>query len=574
MNRMDSFDVDLRWNDLFTRAELISGRATAVRSLEATNVRGGPRSWLLVRALVDDRPLGRARLENVPLGGEGALSAAFSALPCDLPAGAHLCRLEVRYSGGSAELSHPVEVLPDDHICLRLTQADLLAAHVAVTGGELSDFADSATAGVDSRDRIAALCALYEGLRARKLPYQPVARLTRGDYQRVRSAASTLRYGGSCADLSLLFAGLCYLKGLSPVLVMFRDHMMAGAWLSDPPQTAPIVDNPGLARELTDAGALLILDVARLCWDDSVERAAESAQARLASGEPMAMTDVCAALRAGVRSVSQDSLGGDVPAERARPSAALVCDNCGYDRFLPEQLRGGAVKCPSCERLLTVPEWAQTAPDPSSEPSKNPPKSERPAAPQRLSGETARCQLRGDHAVAVGAPSGAEVVRVPDVCQGRPVTELAAQAFAGCRMTGVALPRSLTAVGDYAFRRCERLTEIDLPEGLTALGAGAFSGCGALKTVRVPGTLKRVPRMAFAHCAALERVEIAEGVEEIDERAFEGCAALTAVALPSTLRRVRADAFAGCSRLTDVRISSNATQLDPRAFAGSGVEAR
>ena len=564
MNRIDSFDVEPRWNDEFARAGLISGRAAALRSLEATNVRGGLGSWLTVRVQVDGEIIGRARIEGVPLGGCARVDVGNSILPCDLTAGAHLCRLEIRHPGGEATLSHPIEVLPDDHICLRMTEAELLAAHVATSGDALCDFADEAARGVDSRDRMAVLCALYDALRARNLPYQPVARLIRGDYQRIRGAISTLRNGGSCADLSLLFAGLCYLKGLSPVLLMLQDHMMAGSWLIDPPPATACSANPALVRELADGGALALLDVTALCSGRTVEQAVEDARARLSGDVPMALVDVCAALRSGVRSVAQPSDGA-----AKSTGAALICDVCGYDRFTPAELNAAAVSCPACGRLLSVPEPLRAADGDRAEAT-----TVRIARPQVLSGEVARCRVQGAAAVAVGASAGAELVRIPETWQGRTVVRIEAQAFDGCRMTAVALPDGLVAIGDYAFRRCGGLTEIALPDGLAELGAGAFSGCGALTAVRIPRSLRRIPRAAFARCASLSHVVLEEGVEEIDERAFEGCASLTSIHLPASLRRVHAHAFSGCTRLGEVRLGSDATLIDPRAFSGAALDAR
>ena len=380
MSRIDCFDVDVRWNDQFTRAELACGRAMALKSVEVANVRGGPRDWLRMRLEVDDEAVWRARVENVPLGGCASPDVSVP-LPCDLAPGAHQCRLKCFYRDASAELSHPIEVLPDDYICLKMNRAELLAASVAVSGDALCDFADKATRGVDPRDRLAALCALYDGLRARRLPYQPVAQLFRGDYQRIRGAASTLDYGGSCADLSLLFAGLCYLKGLSPVLLMLQDHMMAGAWLIDPPEAAPCVTNPELVLELVDSGAVALLDVVALCSDRPVEQAIADARARLGRGVAMALTDVCAALRSGVVSVAQPQSA----APESAPSA-LICSHCGYDQFDPSALCGPVVQCPACERRISVPVHLRPSPDGAASDDDAPPRRSWPRkAPTRRS---------------------------------------------------------------------------------------------------------------------------------------------------------------------------------------------
>ena len=567
MERIDCFAVDIHWNDLFTRAELASGCASALKSIEVTNVGGGPRDWLNLCLEVDREPVWRKRVENVSSCGCVTWGAS-APLPSDLTPGTHQCRLKFSYGGQSSELSRSIEVLGDDYICVRMDRAELLAASVAVSGEALSNFANEATRGIDHRDRWAILCALYDALLARHLPYQPVSPLTRPDHQRINSAASTLEYGGSCADLSLLFAGLCFMKGMSPVLLLLQGHMMAGAWLIDPPEIAPRSNVSGQIMALVDSDAVALLDVVALCRGLAVEQAITDARARLGRDVPMALVDVRAALRSGVASIPQSPVSAPEPV-----LSVLICGLCGYDQFDPSELSGPTVKCPACERLIRVPAHLRSNPgDAPSEDVAATPEPVRPARPQVLSGEVARCCLQGLIAVAKSAAPGAEAVRVPEVWQGRPVVRVDAQAFDGCRMESVALPDGLSAIGDYAFRQCGRLTAIALPDGLSELGVGAFSGCGALVEAHIPGSLKRIPRAAFAHCAALRHVTNSDGVVEIDEYAFEGCTALTDVSLPASVQRVRANAFSGCTRLTEAHLASDATQIDPRAFNGTPLK--
>lgn len=75
---------------------------------------------------------------------------------------------------------------------------------------------------------------LYAHLAAFALTYDP----TRLDFtdandseQVVRSAAQVCEEGGSCLDLSLIFAGLCEFAGLRPLLVVLREHTLVAVAL-------------------------------------------------------------------------------------------------------------------------------------------------------------------------------------------------------------------------------------------------------------------------------------------------------------------------------------------------------
>ena len=47
-------------------------------------------------------------------------------------------------------------------------------------------------------------------------------------------------------------------------------------------------------------------------------------------------------------------------------------------------------------------------------------------------------------------------------------------AFAGCSLSNIAIPDSVTAIGDSAFSDCSSLSNIVIPNSVTAIGDGAF----------------------------------------------------------------------------------------------------
>jgi hypothetical protein len=53
---------------------------------------------------------------------------------------------------------------------------------------------------------------------------------------------------------------------------------------------------------------------------------------------------------------------------------------------------------------------------------------------------------------------------------------------AGCKKT--IIPKSVTSIGQGAFRDCKGLTSITIPESVSSIGSGAFDGCENLKVVK------------------------------------------------------------------------------------------
>ena len=62
--------------------------------------------------------------------------------------------------------------------------------------------------------------------------------------------------------------------------------------------------------------------------------------------------------------------------------------------------------------------------------------------------------------------------------------------FEGCTsLTSIALPATLTTIGNYAFSGCIRLTHVALPATLTTIRSGAFCGCISIRKLALPAGL-------------------------------------------------------------------------------------
>lgn len=86
--------------------------------------------------------------------------------------------------------------------------------------------------------------------------------------------------------------------------------------------------------------------------------------------------------------------------------------------------------------------------------------------------------------------------------------------FSGCTsLRSVTLPASLESIGYHAFTKCA-FTQIALPDSLTKIGEEAFWRCNQLREVTLPESLRCIDRAAFRDCP-ITSVRIPESVETI-----------------------------------------------------------
>lgn len=61
----------------------------------------------------------------------------------------------------------------------------------------------------------------------------------------------------------------------------------------------------------------------------------------------------------------------------------------------------------------------------------------------------------------------------------------------------VVLPKTLKKIGDYTFKRFEKMSKINIPEGVESIGEEAFYGCKSLKSITIPSTVKEIGKYCF-----------------------------------------------------------------------------
>lgn len=153
------------------------------------------------------------------------------------------------------------------------------------------------------------------------------------------------------------------------------------------------------------------------------------------------------------------------------------------------------------------------------------------------------------------------------------VTTIEESAYAGC--TGLSghllLPSSLKEIGASAFKNCKGLKgNLMLPDAVTTIGWGAFWSCEGLSgALTLPKELTTLGGSAFSGCKGLDgTLTIPQGVETIESSTFFGCYNLSGtLTLPEGLLHIGTFAFQNCSGLKALELPSTLTRIDGKAFA-------
>ena len=104
---------------------------------------------------------------------------------------------------------------------------------------------------------------------------------------------------------------------------------------------------------------------------------------------------------------------------------------------------------------------------------------------------------------------------------------IGAWAFANTKLTSVAVPNTVTSIGDGAFFYIPTLTEVSLPRTITRVGRFLLAGDNAVEgdSILMRGH-KEVGDYAFYNWDRAERFVVSSSVEQIGERAFAGMTSL------------------------------------------------
>ena len=98
------------------------------------------------------------------------------------------------------------------------------------------------------------------------------------------------------------------------------------------------------------------------------------------------------------------------------------------------------------------------------------------------------------------------VVVIPPVIGGVPVTTLGNTSFAFKSVASVAIPASVTTIGDNVFEGDFSLTNVVIPESVTSIGYRTFFSCNNLVMITLPASLVSLGVESFDGCISLTTV--------------------------------------------------------------------
>ncbi len=167
--------------------------------------------------------------------------------------------------------------------------------------------------------------------------------------------------------------------------------------------------------------------------------------------------------------------------------------------------------------------------------------------------------------VAIGANAFRACSDLTGVEIPKTVTELGQYAFRVSGITEITIPGSVTNMGTYLVYQCTSLESATIEEGVTTLAQYMFDGCTALETVSLPSTLETMNTYIFDGCTKLHDVVLPDGLSSIGNYSFRNCSSLTSINIPSALTTTSTYLFSG-SGLTSIDLPDNITSVGAYSF--------
>ena len=156
---------------------------------------------------------------------------------------------------------------------------------------------------------------------------------------------------------------------------------------------------------------------------------------------------------------------------------------------------------------------------------------------------------------------------LPNIAIPDSVTDIGDYAFEYCcSLSNMVIPNSVTSIGDYAFYGCRSLSNIVIPDSVTKIGDYTFSVCSSLSKIVIPNSVTKIGDYAFSDCSSLSKIVIPDSVTDIGDYAFAHCS-LSNIAIPDSVTAIGYGAFSGCRSLSNIVISDSVTKIGDYAFS-------
>ncbi len=163
---------------------------------------------------------------------------------------------------------------------------------------------------------------------------------------------------------------------------------------------------------------------------------------------------------------------------------------------------------------------------------------------------------------------------VPEEIDGKPVVGIGSEAFRDSGVLTIAIPDSITKIGNRAFEGCTGLYEVTLPKDLEFLGCAAFADCTSLEEITIPKTLTKSDvsssgKGPFTGCEKLQNIDFEEGTTTIANHLFYNCDFIEEIIVPDTVTSVGNHAFGSCGSLKKVVLPASVEKIGNESFENS-----
>ena len=129
----------------------------------------------------------------------------------------------------------------------------------------------------------------------------------------------------------------------------------------------------------------------------------------------------------------------------------------------------------------------------------------------------------------------------------------------------LALPSTVTSIGNYAFYSWRTLTSLIIPPSVKSIGNYAFQFCDSLTSIIIPSSVISIGDYAFEYCSKLNKVIVSNSVTSIGDMAFAYCSSLNKFRIPNSLTSIGNFTFEG-GKMTSLTIPNSVTSIGNGAF--------
>lgn len=136
--------------------------------------------------------------------------------------------------------------------------------------------------------------------------------------------------------------------------------------------------------------------------------------------------------------------------------------------------------------------------------------------------------------------------------------------FKECReLKFIALPASITYIGENAFKNCWSLETVSIPKSVARIRQSAFSNCSSLRFVTIPSSVTQYLSDTFSYCYSLKRIF---GPAPADTQSFRYCYKLESISTLQDASKIAINSFSNCLSLSSIIIPSSVTEIQSFAF--------